>query len=91
MVRRGTWFNTFASEGGTLDLPANTREELARLDDKLFAIWNLGDNVLLGWTHSAGELLFLSVRHYAIPELVHAGGENNGGMRDAPRVRNGKQ
>jgi hypothetical protein len=84
---RGTWFNTFAADGGTLDLPAETREQLARLDDELFAIWNLGDNVLLGWTHSAGELLFLSVRHYAIPESVHAGAGNSG-MGDAPRFIN---
>jgi len=87
-MRRGTWFNTFADEGGTLDLPAETREELARLDNELFAIWNLGENVLLGWTHSAGELLFLSIRHYIIPESVHAGADNNGGMRDAPRFIN---
>jgi hypothetical protein len=84
---RGTWFNTFAADGRTLDLPSQTREELARLDDELFAIWNLGDNVLLGWTHSAGELLFLSVRHYAIPESVHAG-SGNGAMGDAPRFIN---
>lgn len=83
-MRRGTWFKSFAAEGGALELPAETREELARLDDALFSIWNLGDNVLLGWTHCAGELLLLSVRHYAIPESVHAGT----GMRDAPRFIN---
>ena len=88
VMRRGTWFNTFAAEGGTLDLPAETREELASLDDKLFAIWNLGDNVLLGWTHGGGELLFLSVRHYAIPEAVHAGADDNDRMRDASRIIN---
>jgi hypothetical protein len=87
-MKRGTWFNTFAAEGGTLDLEAETRDELASLDNKLFAIWNLGDNVLLGWSHCAGELLFLSVRHYAIPESVHAGADNNSGMRDAPRFIN---
>lgn len=87
-MKRGTWFNTFAAEGGTLDLPAETREELARLDNELFAIWNLGENVLLGWTHFAGELLFLSIRHHTIPESVHAGADNNGGMRDAPRFIN---
>jgi hypothetical protein len=87
-MKRGTWFNTFAAEGGTLDLPAETREELVRLDNELFAIWNLGENVLLGWTHSAGELLFLSIRHHTIPESVHAGADNNGGMRDAPRFIN---
>ncbi|MDQ3026282.1 MAG: hypothetical protein M3R58_07250 [Pseudomonadota bacterium] len=72
-MRRGTWFNTFAADGGTIDLAAETRDALARLDDELSAIWNLGDNVLVCWTHSAGELLVLSVRHYAIPESVHAG------------------
>jgi hypothetical protein len=58
---------------------------LVRLDNELFAIWNLGGNVLLGWTHLDGELLFLSVRHYAIPESVHAAADNNVGMNDAPR------
>ena len=53
-----------------------TRQELDRLDDRLFTIWNLGDNVLLAWTHGDGELLFLSVRHYAIPESVHAAGNS---------------
>jgi hypothetical protein len=85
LMRRGTWFDSFAPEGGTLDLPARTREELIRLDNRLFALWNLGDNVLLGWTHGAGELLFLSVRHYAIPEFVHAA---TGPVRDAPAFIN---
>ena len=63
--------------GGDQDLRAHTREELARLDSRLFAIWNLGDNVLLAWTRSAESLLFLAVRHYAIPELLHAGSDND--------------
>lgn len=87
-MRRGTWFNTFVAEGGALDLGAAAREELARLDNELFAIWNLGDNVLLGWTHAAGELLFLAVRHYAIAESVHARAGTGGVMRDAPRFIN---
>jgi hypothetical protein len=91
-MRRGTWFNTFAAGGGALDLPAETREALARLDNRLSEIWNLGDNVLLGWTHSGGELLFLAVRHYAIPESVHAAAdqdsEMHGGMADASRFIN---
>jgi hypothetical protein len=77
LMRRGTWFDTFAPEGGTLDLPARTRDELIGLDNRLFALWNLGDNVLLGWTRGAGELLFLSVRHYAIPEAVHGAGKRD--------------
>lgn len=59
--------------GGTPpDLPPAIAAELARLDQELAAIWNLGDNVLLAWTHGAGALLVLAVRHYAIPESVHA-------------------
>ena len=46
---------------------------LARLDRELFAIWNLGENVLLAWTPTAGGLLVLSVRHHAVPESIHAG------------------
>jgi hypothetical protein len=88
IMRRGTWFNTFAAENAALDLPARTREELAGLDDQLYAIWNLGENVMLGWTHSAGALLFLSVRHYAIPEFVHAGADGNGWARDRRRFIN---
>lgn len=87
-MRPGTGFHTFAAAGGTLDLPARTREELAGLDDKLLAIWNLGENVLLGWTHSAGALLFLSVRHHALPEFAHGGGVGYDGMSDARRFIN---
>ena len=87
-MRRSAWFNTFAAEGGTLDLAAEMREELAELDDKLFAIWNLGENVLLGWTHSADGLLFLSIHHHVIPETVHAGTDNNDGVRDAVCLMN---
>jgi hypothetical protein len=46
---------------------------LARLEAELFALWNLGDNVLLAWTGSGGQLLVLWVRHYAIAESAHAG------------------
>ena len=87
-MRRGTWFSAFAAGEGALDLPAETREELARLDDRLFAIWNLGDNVLLGWTHADGELLLLSVRHYFIPESIHADAGSIGRIGDAPHFIN---
>lgn len=63
---------------GFLDAASRTGEgtrvnELARLDRELFAIWNLGENVLLAWTQTAGGLLVLSVRHHAVPESIHAG------------------
>ncbi len=87
-MRHGTWFNTFEAAGRALDLPAQTREELEKLDDALYAIWNLGDNVLLGWTHGDNELHFLCVRHYAIPEAIHAGKDSAAGMPEPPRFIN---
>jgi hypothetical protein len=88
-MKRGSWFHTFGAESKTAGLLPETREELARLDEQLFKIWNLGDNVLLNWTHSAGEILVLSVRHYAIAESMHAAAAGDGaGMPDAPRFIN---
>jgi hypothetical protein len=83
MERHGSGSNTFAAGAAAVDLKVETREALARLDNELLALWNLGDNVLLCWTHAAGELLLLSVRHYAIPEAVHGGVGQDGGPRDA--------
>jgi hypothetical protein len=56
---------------------------LSRLDRELFAIWNLGQNVLLAWTQTAGGLLVLSVRHHAVPESVHSA---PGGPRHADAI-----
>ncbi|HEX7812965.1 MAG TPA: hypothetical protein VF460_13745, partial [Burkholderiales bacterium] len=87
-MRRGTWFNTFAAAGKSLDLPAQTRDELEKLDDALYSIWNLGDNVLLGWTHGDNELHVLSVRHYAIPETIHGADGSMAGVKEPPRFIN---
>ena len=48
-------------------------QAIALLDRELFALWNLGENVLLAWTDTAGGLLVLSVRHHAVPESIHGG------------------
>jgi hypothetical protein len=87
-MRRGTWFNTFEAAGRALSLPAQTRDELAKLDDALYSLWNLGDNVLLGWTYGDNELLVLSVRHYAIPEAIHAANGSAVGMEEPPKFIN---
>ena len=86
-MERGSWFSTRAETSGTQGLLPETLEQLARLDEKLYRIWNLGDNVLLCWTWVAGEILVLSVRHYAIAESVHAAPEG-GRMPDPPRFIN---
>ncbi|HEX4985315.1 MAG TPA: hypothetical protein VFV71_04495 [Burkholderiales bacterium] len=72
-MKRGSWMNTFAGdEGGAQGLAPAARDEIARLDEALYTLWNLGDNVIVAWTFSGRELRFLSVRHYAIPETIHA-------------------
>lgn len=49
------------------------RRALADLDDTLFELWNLGENIILVWTHEGRELRFLLVRHYAIAESINTG------------------
>jgi hypothetical protein len=88
-MKRGSWANTIAAEGGTRGLQAETRAELIRLDEELCRIWNLGDNVLLGWTSVDGKLLILSVRHYTIAESVHAVGADGSVIRNATQFING--
>ena len=83
-MKRRTRLNTFAgAEGSATFLSPTVRNALARLDDALFAIWDLGDNVLLAWTHDGSELRFLAVRHYAIAEAVHSGPAHPGPKNDA--------
>ena len=72
-MKRGSWLNAFASnENSAQGLAPQAREEIARLDDALYTLWNLGDNVIIAWTFKGKELRFLSVRHYAIPDAIHA-------------------
>lgn len=87
-MRRSSWLHTLAGDAGTLELAEAARGALEALDDKLFEVWNLGENVLLGWTHSSGALLFLSVRHHVIPESIHAGMDGSDWTRDAQRFIN---
>jgi len=46
------------------------RRALGALDDTLFELWGLGENMILGWTRAGDDLLFLAVRHYAIVEAL---------------------
>src|SRR5580765_1800103 len=72
-MKRGSWINAFATnENSGHGLAPQAREDIARLDDALYALWNLGENVIVAWTFKGQELRFLSVRHYAIPETIHA-------------------
>lgn len=71
-MKRTTWFNLFvnAESGAQLSDPKD-RDALSSLDEELFELWNLGENVLLAWTRDGHELRFLKVRHYTIAEAIH--------------------
>jgi hypothetical protein len=89
-MKRGSWFNAFAAnENNAHGLPPQAREEISRLDDALYSLWNLGDNVIMAWTFKGQELRFLSVRHYAIPETIHAVSPQQDGMTETARFING--
>lgn len=69
MIKRSSWLDVLAGrEGGSADLGTPVREALARLDQALFEVWNLGANMILAWTREGRALRFLAVRHYAIIE-----------------------
>jgi len=89
-MKRGSWFNALASEEiSAQGLAPQAREEISKLDDTLYTLWNLGDNVVIAWTFKGQELHFLSVRHYAIPEAIHADTPHREGMMDTVKFING--
>lgn len=68
-MKRANWLDQlFSTAEEARALTPRLRAQMAELDETLFDIWDLGDNIILAWTRSAGELRFLAVRHYAIIE-----------------------
>lgn len=81
-MKRATRLDFLASAGGgEAALPKPVLDALSKLDEALFAIWDLGDNVVLAWTYQGRTLQFLSVRHYAIAEAIHGDVEEPGAGR----------
>lgn len=73
-MKRSTWLDSLAHALG-VDAPASpaARDDLARVDEALFAAWNLGENIVLLWTREGPDLRFLAVRHYRILEPFDEG------------------
>jgi hypothetical protein len=75
-MKRSSWLDSLVA--GAEDARALTpqmRQSLATLDDVLFGIWDLGDNIILVWTREGQEYRFLAVRHYVILEPFGANTE----------------
>ena len=68
-MKRKNWLEALGHEGASR-LSPSMREALAGLDDALFELWGLGENMILAWTREGHDLLFLAVRHYAIVEAI---------------------
>jgi hypothetical protein len=72
-LKRATWLDLFTTiDGEPASLSEAAREELSQLDDALFELWNLGENVLLAWTQEGHEMRVLAVRHYEIAEAIES-------------------
>src|SRR6267378_3387542 len=72
-VKRSSWLDIVAgATGESHTLTPSVRQALSILDDALFDVWNLGDNIILVWARDDGEARFLAVRHYAIIEAFDA-------------------
>lgn len=82
-MKRSSWLDSLAhSLDREVLLSAGAREDIARLDERLFEAWNLGENVVLVWTKEGPRLRFLVVRHYRILEPF---GEGEAGAKgEAP-------
>lgn len=73
-MKRSSWLDVLATTAGEAQtLTEPIRKVLSGLDEVLFDIWNLGDNIILVWTREDREARFLAVRHYAIIESFDAG------------------
>jgi hypothetical protein len=69
-MKRATWLEVFDADGASGRLSPEARRAFGRLDDALFDLWNLGENVLLAWTHIGSEFRVLYVRHYEIADAL---------------------
>jgi hypothetical protein len=70
--QRLSWLNTLPRKGRSRALSARLIEALYKLDAALFAMWDLGDSVILGWTHDDGEIRFLRSRKRSMAARVAA-------------------
>lgn len=79
-MKRFSWLDSLAvGTGSTRALTLGMRQVLSALDDVLFNVWNLGDNIILVWARQDFQYRFLAVRHYMILEPF---GEETGARGD---------
>jgi hypothetical protein len=89
-MKRSSWLDSLATRADEARaLTPQMRQSLSTLDDVLFGIWDLGENIILAWTREAREYRFLAVRHYVILEPFGANPDVPGGTPGADDFING--
>jgi len=89
-MKRATWLDLVSTVGDSPQaLTQQARQVLAKLDDALFALWHLGENVLLAWTRLGDELHVLAVRHYEIAEAIERGSRSEAALTSTTDLVNG--
>ncbi len=72
-MKRSSWLDSLATHADEVRaLSPQMRQSLSTLDDVLFGIWDLGNNIILAWTREVHEYRFLAERHYVSLELFGA-------------------
>jgi hypothetical protein len=68
-MQPSAWIDGLAKPaGGAGALTPQLRKALSSLDQVLFNMWGLGNNMVIAWTRENMQLRFLAVRHYNIIE-----------------------
>ena len=82
------WLRNLPWLRGRATAESRQRSALTEVDAALFAMWDLGDNLVLKWTFVGETLRFCVVRHYAIAEALHAEMQQDWGVDDPATVMN---
>lgn len=86
--RRKSWLDGFMA----YPLPAGqseaqTRDHIVALDHALYALWSLGENLVLGWTLRPLGLLLLVAPHALVTEFVQAAPDADEAARRAAALQ----
>lgn len=70
-MRPRSWLDSFSHYPTPAGLSRDDlRRNIAIFDQQLQGLWNLGENMLLGWAAEAREVRLLSVPHYVLAEYI---------------------
>ncbi|MDC8785684.1 hypothetical protein [Roseateles koreensis] len=73
--QRKSWLDGFMAYAWPLGLnEAQLREHIMQLDQRLYGLWDLGQNLVYGWAPAPHGLRLIVAPHVLLTEFVHGGG-----------------